>query len=121
MEYNYTVHPDSTHDEKAEAPTKVVATVALTFDNPEYKPETTEKVKSPVMQYEENGEIMRGKDGEPVYEDVEQEVVRPAEGKKQLTFVQDIFITDDKKKQDDEVKSYCEQYEKDYNELVSSK
>ncbi|MBI5117598.1 hypothetical protein HZA56_14065 [Candidatus Poribacteria bacterium] len=120
LEYNYTVHPDSTHDEAAkDLETKVVATVALTFPNPEFEPARTEKVTSPVMQYEENGEILRDKSGEPVFEDVEQEVEIPAKGKETLNFVQDIFIPADKKSQDEAVKKYCEQYESDYKELVS--
>jgi len=115
MQYNYTVHPDSTHDEDEKSlPTKVIATVSLVFPNPAYKEAYDETVETPVMQYEENGEIKRDADGEPVYENEEQVVHHEAEGSKELSFAQDIFITADEKKQDAEVKSYCEQYEKDY-------
>lgn len=121
MEYNYTVHPDSEHETKEGEDNKVVATVAVTFDNPAYEPEHTERVTSPVMQFDDNEEILRDKNGDPVYEDVEQDQVVPAKGKKQVTFVQDIFVTAVEKDQDAAVKEYCEQYEKDYNAQFSQK
>lgn len=120
MKYNYTVHPKSEIETDKELPNKVVATVAMTVDNPEYKEAYDEEVETPVMQYEESGEIKRDEAGEPVYENESQTVHHDAVGFPEKTYVQDIFVTAVKADQDGEVKAYCEQYAKDLAALKES-
>lgn len=115
MEYNFTVHPDSELD-SAEGK-KVVATVAMTIDNPRYRPAHEEEVETERQVVAENGDFERNEDGSIKTETITQTVQHRAFSSPQKTLVQDIFIPAEKGKQDAAVKAYCEQYSADYAAL----
>lgn len=89
-------------------------TIAVSFDNPAYKPERTEGDTHPEIQFDDEGKAKIGADGTAVVKDVEGGVVIPAVGEPQLTFEQDVILPDSKT--DEAAQAYADDYEKSFNE-----